>query len=166
LIETDASKGVGIRAATGKKRPEDGPSGTRARAARPKTSRRKLSFSVQSDSVRGTVLPQRQSTVVRPVARAPVLVCKKCLARSDEGQQLKRSLKSELKRRSDELSRQRPRVVKASCFGICPKRAVVLASGATLQRGEYVLVREGDSLSEAVAILVPLGGETGLPEQD
>jgi predicted metal-binding protein len=110
-------------------------------------------------------LPQRQSTVVRPRRAAPVLICKKCLARSDEGKQLKRSLKSELKRRSDELSRQRPRVVKTSCFGICPKHAVVLASGATLQRGEYVLVGESDSVSEAVAILMPRG-ETGLPDED
>jgi predicted metal-binding protein len=111
-------------------------------------------------------LAQRPSIVrIRPRRAAPVFICKKCLARSDEGKQLKRSLKSELKRRSDALSRKRPRVVKASCFGICPKHAVVLASGATLQRGEYVLVGERDSVSEAVAILVPRG-EAGLPEDD
>jgi hypothetical protein len=109
-----------------------------------------------SDSVRGAVLPQRQSTVVRPRRAAPVLICKKCIARSGEWKQLKRSLKLELKRQSDALSRKRPRVVKTSCFGICPKHAVVLTSGATLQRGEYVLVSESESISEAVAILMPV----------
>jgi hypothetical protein len=110
-------------------------------------------------------LPQGQPTVVRLRRAAPVLVCKKCLARSDEGKQLKRSLKSELKRRSDALSSKRPRVVKTSCFGICPKHSVILASGATLQRGEYVLVSEVKSESEAVAILMPRG-EAGFLEED
>jgi len=111
-------------------------------------------------------LSKPPSTVVARSRRAaPVSICKKCLARSDQGRQLKRSLKSELKRRSDALSLKRFRVVKTSCFGICPRHAVVLASGATLQRGESVLVSESESVSEAVAILMPRG-ETGLPDED
>jgi predicted metal-binding protein len=103
--------------------------------------------------------------VVRPRRAAPVLICKKCLARSDGGKQLKRALRSEIKQRSRAQSLKRPRVITTGCFGICPKHAVVLANGETLQRGEYVLVGESDSVSEAVAILMPRG-EAGLPEED
>jgi predicted metal-binding protein len=102
-------------------------------------------------------MAKRPSTlVVRPRRADPVLICKKCLARCDKGKQFKRSLKSELKRRSHAQSLKRPRVITTSCFGICPKRAVVLANGATLQRGEYVLAGDSDSVSDAVAILIPL----------
>jgi hypothetical protein len=48
--------------------------------------------------------------------------------------------------------------VMTGCFGICPKRAVVVASGSTLQRGEYLLLPDVDSGAEAVALLVPSDG--------
>jgi hypothetical protein len=41
------------------------------------------------------------------------------------------------------------------CFGICPKHAVVVASGSTLQRNEYLLVSSSESASEAMDLLMP-----------
>jgi predicted metal-binding protein len=101
-------------------------------------------------------MPKNSSVViVRPRRASPLLICKKCLARSDEGKKLKRLLKSEVKRRSHAQSLKRSRIVMASCFGICPKYAVVLTNGATLQRGEYLLIRDGKSVSDATALLMP-----------
>jgi hypothetical protein len=41
------------------------------------------------------------------------------------------------------------------CFGICPKRAVVVASGATLNRGEYLQLADIGASAEAAEIPMP-----------
>ena len=94
-------------------------------------------------------------TTIRPRRAAPIFVCKKCLKRVDDGPALKRGLKSELKRRSAAQGIKRPRVVMTDCMDICPKRAVVAASGATLARGEYRLLTDIDDAAEAAAQLMP-----------
>ena len=85
----------------------------------------------------------------------PVLICKKCLTRVNDGSGLKRALKSEVKRRGKMLGLKKSRVVMTSCFGICPKRAVVVASAATLQRKQTLLVAVKEMAAEAAAILMP-----------
>jgi predicted metal-binding protein len=85
----------------------------------------------------------------------PILVCKKCLGRIDDGKKLRKALKSDSKKRSREQDVKSPRVVMTSCLGICPKRAVVVASAATLQDGRYLLVTSADASSEAVSALMP-----------
>jgi hypothetical protein len=87
----------------------------------------------------------------------PVLVCKKCLKRIDAGSKIRRRLKSELKRKSSLQSTRRPRLVLADCFGICPKRAVVLASAHTLKRSEFVLLRDAarGSIEDVTEVLMP-----------
>jgi hypothetical protein len=67
---------------------------------------------------------------------------------------LKRALKSELKR-SVAATGKKPRLVATGCFGICPKRAVVVASCATLSQGEYLLLSDASSSAAAAAILMP-----------
>ncbi|QIP10083.1 non-ribosomal peptide synthetase family protein [Bradyrhizobium symbiodeficiens] len=90
--------------------------------------------------------------LVRPKRAAPVLVCRKCLKRSDEGRDVGRALKSELKaRRPDGL--KPAKLVMTGCFGLCPKRSIVVASGASLQRQEYVLVEDRDQVPRALALL-------------
>jgi predicted metal-binding protein len=84
----------------------------------------------------------------------PILVCRKCLKRVADGKNIKRALKSEVKRRSIARATKRPRIVLTDCLGICPKRAVVLASGATLHRGEYLLLAGDKQIDEATAILM------------
>ncbi|WP_398470667.1 (2Fe-2S) ferredoxin domain-containing protein [Tardiphaga sp.] len=85
----------------------------------------------------------------------PILVCKKCLGRIDDGKKLRKALKSDSKKRSRKQDVKSPRVVMTSCLGICPKRAVVVASAATLQHGRYLLVTSADASSEAVSALMP-----------
>jgi predicted metal-binding protein len=93
-------------------------------------------------------------TTIRPRRAEPVFVCRKCLKRVSDGPALKRALKSELKQRSVARGIKRPRVIMTSCMDICPKRAVVAASGATLARGEYLLLGDGGGAAEAAALLM------------
>jgi predicted metal-binding protein len=97
----------------------------------------------------------RPIITIRPRRAAPILVCKKCLARADEGKKFKRALKSEIKRRNGAGPLKPPRVVMTNCLGICPKHAVVLANGTTLQRGEYVLVSDYNAIPDAARLLMP-----------
>ncbi len=85
----------------------------------------------------------------------PILVCKKCLGRIDDGKKLRKALKSEAKDRSAAQAVKPPRVVMTSCLGICPKRAVVVASAATLRDGKYLLLSEADASAEAISALMP-----------
>lgn len=79
-----------------------------------------------------------------------MFVCRKCLKRSDEGGAIKRALKDELKSRAKASGEKRAKVVMTSCFGICPKRAVVTATGATLARGEFLLVSDAGEARDVV----------------
>jgi len=85
----------------------------------------------------------------------PILVCKKCLGRIDDGKKLRKALKSDSKDRSRKQDVKPPRVVMTSCLGICPKRAVVVASAATLQNGKYLLLTEAGASAEAMSALMP-----------
>ena len=101
-------------------------------------------------------MPAMKSPVVVCPRRAPpVLVCKKCLARNPGGSKFRRALKSELKRKHCDTLKA-PRLVATGCFGICPKRAVVLASGEILQKGEYVLASHRDDIAGVLRLLQPL----------
>ncbi|MBJ7405682.1 MAG: hypothetical protein JHD07_21205 [Bradyrhizobium sp.] len=90
--------------------------------------------------------------VVRSRRPAPVLVCAKCLKRSDEGRDVKRALKSELKAGKRDGIKP-PKLVMTGCFGLCPKKSIVLASGASLMRQEYLLVADRDQVPSALAQL-------------
>jgi hypothetical protein len=79
-------------------------------------------------------------------------MCKKCLARSPDGSAIRHQLKRELKRRGGG-TKQAPRLVMTSCFKICPKAAVVLASGQSLTQGKYVLVSRHKDAKAALGLL-------------
>ena len=96
--------------------------------------------------------------VVRPRRAAPVLVCRKCLKRSDEGREVRRALKSALKARKGDGTKP-AKLVMTGCFGLCPKRSIVVASGASLARQEYVLVADRDQVPRALALLGEERGE-------
>lgn len=116
----------------------------------------KIAGDLQNPAFRSYIRGMHQASLVtiRPRRAPPVLVCKKCLKRVDDGKALKRALKSEVKRVSEAQSIKRPRVVMTDCMGICPKRAVVVASSATLHRGEYLLLRDAEASAEAIAVLM------------
>ncbi|MGC0395860.1 hypothetical protein ACVIU7_008792 [Bradyrhizobium liaoningense] len=95
--------------------------------------------------------------IARSRRAAPVLVCRKCLKRSDEGRDVRRALKSELKASKRDGTKP-AKLVMTGCFGLCPKNSIVLASGASLTRQEYVLVADRDQVPRALALL---DGERG-----
>jgi predicted metal-binding protein len=101
--------------------------------------------------------------IARLRRRVPVLVCRKCLKRAPNGHDLKRALKGELKRRSRAQCNVKLRLVTTSCFGLCPKRAIVAASGATLQRGEMLVIGDAAMIEAAAAVLLPVDGSVHNP---
>ena len=105
-------------------------------------------------------MPKPSVVTIAPRRPPPIFVCKKCLGRIDDGKALRRGLKSEAKRLGHARKTKPPRIVLTSCMGICPKRAVVVASAATLQQGQYLLLADADSAANAAAILM-LEGQGG-----
>ena len=69
-----------------------------------------------------------------------MLICGICLSKAGGGKKLKQALKAELKRAAAAQGGKRPKLVTTGYLGICPKRAVVTASAATLVKGEYVQI--------------------------
>jgi predicted metal-binding protein len=106
-------------------------------------------------------MPKSPVVTIAPRRPQPIFVCKKCLGRVDDGKALRRGLKSEAKRLGAQRSTKPPRIVMTGCLGFCPKRAVVVASAATLQQGQYLLLADGDSAANAAAILMPEGRAQG-----
>ncbi|MFC0242020.1 (2Fe-2S) ferredoxin domain-containing protein [Rhodopseudomonas telluris] len=101
-----------------------------------------------------TIMPTKSSPIIaRPKRPPPVLICGKCLSRIDGGKKLKQALKTELKQAAAAHGGKRAKLVTAGCLGICPKRAVVTASAATLTKGEYVLVEHSNQAEDAAAVL-------------
>ncbi|MGJ4964119.1 hypothetical protein [Bradyrhizobium sp. HKCCYLRH3061] len=94
--------------------------------------------------------------LVRPRRAAPMFVCRKCLKRSDDPKALRKAIKHALKSHdgSGHGAGEKPaRVVMTSCFGLCPKRAVVVTGGVRAARGEYVLVSAAEDVPSALALL-------------
>ena len=104
-------------------------------------------------------MPKSSVVTIQPRRPQPIFVCKKCLGRIDDGKALRRELKSETKRLAQMRATKPARIVMTSCLGICPKRAVVVASAATLQTGQYLLLADADSAANAAAILMPEAGD-------
>jgi adenylylsulfate kinase-like enzyme len=69
-----------------------------------------------------------------------------------DGAAVRRELKRELKQKRDGRLKP-PRLIATSCFGICPKRAIVLTSVQSLNKGQYVLVSDRAQLDEALDLL-------------
>ncbi len=74
-----------------------------------------------------------------------------------DGRKLKGALKKQVKRLKPEGLVKRPKVVVTGCLGICPKRAVTVASAATLRRGEYLLLSDCEQAADAVKALMGPG---------
>ena len=92
---------------------------------------------------------KKNIVVLHPRREPPVLVCGKCLKRSDDAKGIGRALKSEMKRRASGGLKP-ARLIKTSCFGICPKRAVVTTGGAAAGNGDYVLISSEVEAAEAL----------------
>ncbi|CCD86057.1 conserved protein of unknown function [Bradyrhizobium sp. ORS 285] len=95
-------------------------------------------------------------SIVTPRRAAPVFICRKCLKRSDDAKGIKKGIKKAIKREARlaaSSSCKPPRLIMTSCFGLCPKRAVVITGGACAARGDYVLVATSNDVAGALARL-------------
>ncbi|WP_316175694.1 MULTISPECIES: hypothetical protein [unclassified Bradyrhizobium] len=99
-------------------------------------------------------------SLVRPRRAAPVFVCRKCLKRSDDPKALNKALKKAIRHAleshdspGNRAGEKPARVIATSCFGLCPKRAVVVTGGVHAARGEYVLVSAAGDVPTALAML-------------
>ncbi|MER2266590.1 (2Fe-2S) ferredoxin domain-containing protein [Methylobacterium oxalidis] len=92
---------------------------------------------------------------------AVIVVCAKCAKRQSLGSRAVRGLlKRGLKRGHP---KRKVRVVETGCLGPCPKRALAVATGASLARGRVVLLDPAATPEEAVAALLPeFGPKAGL----
>ena len=81
---------------------------------------------------------------VRLKRGAPVFVCGKCLKRHADGKAIRRALKAQVKA-------QETKLIRTSCFGICPKQKVLVASAGLLQAGRCVLIDEAASVEGTLA---------------
>lgn len=106
----------------------------------------------------GRMAQKSAIVTIRPRRAMPILVCRKCLSRIADGRKLKSALKKQVKLRGAAGRVKRPKVVATSCLGICPKRAVAVASAVTLQRGEYLLLDDCAQAADALETL--MGPET------
>ena len=88
--------------------------------------------------------------------RGPVLVCRKCLKRMANGDTLRKRLKGGLKQTCADSKKKPARLILTTCFGICPKGAVVAASPATFARKEFLLIGNcsEDAIEQAVTALL------------
>ncbi|MDR7036791.1 MULTISPECIES: (2Fe-2S) ferredoxin domain-containing protein [Methylobacterium] len=82
-----------------------------------------------------------------------VAVCAKCAKRQSLGKRAVRGLlKAGLKRSHP---KRKIRVVETGCLGPCPKRALAVATGASLARGRVVLLDPAATPDEALAAILP-----------
>ncbi|GJD95975.1 (2Fe-2S) ferredoxin domain-containing protein [Methylobacterium iners] len=82
-----------------------------------------------------------------------VLVCSKCAKRQGLP---KRALRGMLK---GGLRRRRPglklKVIETGCLGPCPKRALAVATGGSVERGRILLLDPASTPEEAVEAILP-----------
>lgn len=98
--------------------------------------------------------PMEQPQIARPRRPSPILVCRKCLKRCSDGDKIRSEIKRRLKQRGTD-KKKLPRLVSTSCFGICPKRSVVVVSGQSLRDNEFVLVSRRGEVEQALERLLP-----------
>ena len=96
-----------------------------------------------------------RARAVKPRWGGIVLVCAKCVRKHDEGKAIHRVLKTEARRAAAAAGKRKIRVIKTACLGLCPKRAIVVGSPATLAEGDVLLVRTESEMAAALPRLVP-----------
>jgi len=95
-----------------------------------------------------------QPKIARPRRPSPLFACRKCLKRCSDGDKIRVSIKRQLKLRGSDKKKV-PKLVSTSCFGLCPKRSVVLASGHSLRDNAFVLVSHRGEVEQALERLLP-----------
>ena len=93
--------------------------------------------------------------VARPKRPPCLLVCAKCVRKADDGKAIRKALKTELGERATRNGRRSGKLIETKCLGVCPKQALTLASGASLARGELLVVKKVADVPAALEALLP-----------
>ena len=107
----------------------------------------------------------RPLRTARPRWREAILVCGKCIKRHDDGKALRRALRDAAKKRAakgrtdDGTRRRKVRLIKTACLGLCPRRALVVASAATLTKGEVLVLRDEREIEAVLPRLLLRGAD-------
>ena len=80
---------------------------------------------------------------VRAKRRETVVVCGKCLRRHDDGKSIRKALKARAKSVDAKM-------VRASCFGICPKGAMAIATRASMAEGRLLILKDASMVEVAL----------------
>ena len=64
-------------------------------------------------------------------------------------------MKTELGERAMRGGRRPGKLIETKCLGVCPKQALTLASGASLVRGELLVVKSAADVPAALDALLP-----------
>ena len=82
-----------------------------------------------------------------------VAVCTKCAKRQGLGKRALRDLlKAEIRRTH---TRRKLRIVETGCLGPCPKRALAVATGASLAQGRILLIDPAAAPSDTLRAILP-----------
>lgn len=92
--------------------------------------------------------------VARPKRPPCVLICAKCVKKAENGRAIRKAVKAELSQRAMAAGRRPGKLIETRCMGLCPKRALTLASGATLARGELLVVKGTADVPAALEALL------------
>ena len=96
-----------------------------------------------------------RTRVVRPRWSEALFVCGKCLKRHPDGKAMRHALKGEVKRHAGSDGKRGVRMIKTACVGLCPRKAIIIASAVTLADGNVVLVHISADIPDAVARVLP-----------
>ncbi len=102
--------------------------------------------------------PPSRPLIARPRWRGAIFVCGKCAKTHEDGKTLRRALKDAVRKdpaSAAAVNKRKVKIIKTACLGLCPKNAVVVASAATLQQGEVVLLRDERDVAAALPRLLP-----------
>ena len=97
--------------------------------------------------------------ITSPSWNSLLLVCKACQKRGSGPKDLQARDVVDEARRAIHGIKPRPRVVQASCLGLCPKAAVAVAFVSAGQAPRIVAVASRKQVRKAIPQLVPLLGE-------
>ncbi len=80
---------------------------------------------------------------VRIKRREIVFVCGKCLRRHDDGKAIRKTLKTRAKAVDAKM-------VRASCFGVCPKHAIAIVTRTSMATGRVLILTDASVIEKAL----------------
>jgi len=94
------------------------------------------------------------ASIETPSWDAVILICKDCRKRKNGPQHLKSKALVKIARRDLRVLKPRPRVVAVSCLGVCPKRAIAVASLGNGSPPRVIRIENRADFADALPLLI------------